>query len=178
MSTSGHRHSVGNTIAANESGQAAVEFAMVATLVLMLLLAIIDFGRALNYMQVMVGLTRQGSNLASRGTSLAQSAAAVVAGSAPLNLGNNGEVTVTSVANINNVNTITGQVSQGGISCTSKIGKGVGTRATVPSAAATMLQNGQTIFITELCYSYRPITPIGNLVKMVMPPTLYEAAYF
>jgi Flp pilus assembly protein TadG len=178
MTTSGHHHSVGDQVVANESGQAAVEFAMVATLVLMLLLAIIDFGRALNYLQVMVGLTRQGSNLASRGTSLAQSAAAVVAGSAPLNLSNNGEVTVTSVAKINNVNTITGQASQGGISCTSKIGQGVGNRATVPSAAATMLQNGQTIFVTELCYSYRPITPIGNLVKMVMPPTLYEAAYF
>jgi hypothetical protein len=64
--------------------QAAVEFAVVVTLMLVLLLAIIDFGRALNYMQVMVGLTRQGSNLASRGTSLAGSAAAVVAGSAPL----------------------------------------------------------------------------------------------
>jgi Flp pilus assembly protein TadG len=178
MAASKHIYSAGRKIVAHESGQAAVEFALVAALMLVLLLAIIDFGRALNYMQVMVGLTRQGSNLASRGTSLAQSAAAVVAGSAPLNLGNNGEVTVTSVANINNVNTITGQASQGGISCTSRIGQGVGNRAAIPSAAATMLQNGQTIFITEVCYSYQPITPIGNFVKTVMPSTLYEAAYF
>ena len=176
--TPSRHYSVGNRIVADESGQAAVEFAMVVTLALVILFAIIDFGRALNYMQVMVGLTRQGSNLASRGTSLAKSAAAVVGGSSPLNLGSNGEVIVTSVATLNRVNVITGQASQGGIPCTSKIGQGVGKPATVPPATATMLQNGQTIFITEVCYSYKPITPLGNFVKMIMPSRLYEAAYF
>jgi Flp pilus assembly protein TadG len=173
-----HHDSFGTKFVENESGQAAYEFTAIATLLLLLVFALVDFSRALNYMEVMVGLTRQGSNLASRGTSLSDSAAAVVTGDAPLNLTLNGEVIVTSVTNSSGVNTITGQVSLGGISRTSKIGRGVGNRATVPPAAAGLLQPGQTIYVTEVFYSYQPVTPIGNFVKIVMPSTLYEAAYF
>ena len=53
--------------AANRSGQAIVEFAMTVTVLLILLCASIDFGRAFSDMQAMSELTRQGSNLASRG---------------------------------------------------------------------------------------------------------------
>lgn len=159
-------------------GQAAVEFAIIATVLLVLLLALVDFSRALYSLQVMVGLTRQGSNLASRGDSLTEAAASVVSGDSPLNLTNNGEVIVTSVTNTAGVNEITGQASQGGTTNISKIGTTVGARATIPTSATTMLQPGQTIYITEVFYTYTPITPIGNFVRMVMPSTLYEAAYF
>lgn len=178
MAASWHRDSAGTKIKAYESGQAALEFAIIATLLLVLVFALVDFGRALNYMQVMIGLSRQGSNLASRGDTLSQSAAAVIAGDTPLDLARNGEVIVTAVTNTGRVNIVTGQVSQGGISRTSRIGQGVGTEAKVPAAAATMLQSGQTIYVTEVFYTYQPITPIGNLVKIIMPSTLYEAAYF
>jgi Flp pilus assembly protein TadG len=160
------------------SGQAALEFALLAPLMLVLLLMVIDFSRAIHDMQVMAGLSRQGSNLASRGTNLSNSAAAVISGDAPLNLGTNGEVIVTSVANINSTYTITGQASQGGTSNTSKVGTGVGSQATIPSSAAGMLQPGQTIFITEIFYTYTPITPLANLLSIVMPSNLYEVAYF
>ena len=173
------RHdSVDTKVIANRSGQAALEFAIVATLILLLMFALVDFGRALNCKQVMIGLTRQGSNLASRGNTLSDSAAAVVAGDAPLDLSRNGEVIVTSVININKIYVITGQASRGGILQSSKIGPGVGNVATVPPAAANMLQTGQTIYVTEIFYSYQPITPIGNFMKIAIPSTLYEAAYF
>jgi Flp pilus assembly protein TadG len=159
-------------------GQATLEFAVAATVLLVLLLAVVDFSRAIYDLQVMVGLTRQGSNLASRGDTLPQAASAVVAGDAPLNLGNNGEVIVTSVMNVGGVDQITGQASQGGTTNVSKIGSVIGGKATVPAAAATMLQPGQTIYITEVFFTYKPITPIGNFVNMVLPSTLYEAAYF
>jgi Flp pilus assembly protein TadG len=160
------------------SGQSAMEFALITPLMLILVLTIIDFGRAIHFMQVMANLSRQGSNLASRGTTLPASAAAVVSGDAPLNLSNNGEVIITSVANINSSYIITGQASQGGIPNTSKVGTGVGSRATIPSSAAAMLAPGQTIFVTEIFYSFTPITPIANLLRLVMPSSLYEAAYF
>lgn len=178
MATSRNHDSVGAKITARESGQAAVEFAIVATLMLLLLCLVVDFGRALTYMQVMDDLTRQGSNLASRGDSLAQAAAAVIAGDSPLNLSANGQVIVTSVIDNSGTYTITGQVSQGSVPCTSKIGTVVGGKATVPSVADNMFESGQTVYITEVCYSYQPITPIGKLITIVMPSTLYEAAYF
>ena len=37
---------------------------------------------------------------------------------------------------------------------------------------------GQTIYVTEVFYSYQPVTPIGNMLNVVLPSTLYEAAYF
>ena len=171
-------HSVGTRIKADQSGQAMLEFAIIASLVITLVFAIVDFGRAFNSLQVMIGLTRQGSNLASRGDTLTVSAAAVVSGDAPLDLKTNGEVIVTSVTNNSKNNVITGQVSQGGISQVSKVGTGVGAIATVPTPVVAMLQPGKTIYITEVFYTYHPITPIGGLLNAVMPSMLYEAAYF
>ena len=161
-----------------ESGQAMLEFAIIASLILTLVFAIVDFGRAFNQLQVMIGLTRQGSNLASRGTPLLDSAQAVISAQAPLDLNASGEVIVTAVTKNSQGNVITGQVTQGGVSRASKIGQGVGTVATLPSSAAAMLQQGQTIYITEVYYTYHAITPVAQLVRIVMPTTLYQVAYF
>jgi Flp pilus assembly protein TadG len=178
MATSQHHQSIGKRNRAHESGQAMLEFAIIASLIITLVFALIDFGRAFNSLQVMIGLSRQGSNLASRGDTLTASAAAVVSGDAPLDLTANGEVIVTSVTNNSGSNLITGQTSQGGISQTSKVGTGVGAVATVPASVVAMLQPGKTVYITEVFYSFQPITPIGSLLGVVMPSTLYEAAYF
>jgi Flp pilus assembly protein TadG len=177
MKLSRHPGSAGKKTTATESGQAAMEFALIASLMLLLVCALIDFSRAIHFVQIMAGLSRQGSNLASRGTTLSDSAAAVFADD-PLNLNTKGEVIITSVTNINKIYTITDQFSEGGISQNSKVGKGVGNTASVPSSAAAMLQPGQTIYITEIFYAYQAITPIKNLLKVVMPSTLYQVAYF
>jgi Flp pilus assembly protein TadG len=166
----------------NRSGQATVELAFAVALLLLLICASIDFGRALNDVQIMADLTRQGSNLASRGTSLTEAAAAVISGESGLDLANHGSVIVTSVTNNNNVFTISGQATSGALSESSKIGTGVGTNVTksLPAAAENSLQNGQTIFITEIYYSFTALTPVGALTNSVidMPSTLYDSAYF
>ena len=53
------------------SGQAILEISLMVPLLCLILFGIIDYGRALNSEQIMVDLTRQGSNMASRGTTLA-----------------------------------------------------------------------------------------------------------
>ena len=173
-----HPGSVGRKISAAESGQAAVEFALIAGLMLVLVCALIDFSRAIHDLQVMAGLSRQGSNLASRGTTLSDSAAAVIAGESPLNLSGNGEVIITSVTNINRSIQLPARRRREVFRIIAGSGRGVGNTATVPSTSAAMLQPGQTIYITEIFYSYQPITPIQNLLNLAMPSTLYEAAYF
>lgn len=178
MSSSKRYRSVSSKIVEDQSGQAMLEFAIIASLVIILVFAIIDFGRAFNQMQEIVDLTRQGSNLASRGTSLTDSATAVVAGDAPLNLNTSGEVILTSVTNNASGNLITGQVAQGALNVASRVGTGVGATASLPAVAVAMLQPGQTIYITEVFYSYQPITPISALLNIVMPSTLYQVAYF
>jgi Flp pilus assembly protein TadG len=157
---------------------------MIATLLLILLCASIDFGRALNYVQGLIELTRQGSMLASRGATLTEAATAVMAGQSSLDMTNNGKVIITAVTNNKNAMTITAQTTQGsgGVSCTSGctsvVGSGVGSAATIPAAAAATIQSGQTLYVTEVYYSFAPITPIGQLAPIVMPSKLYESAYF
>lgn len=163
---------------ADEGGQALVEFAVIGFLLLLLVFGLIDLSRAIYDQQVMKGLTRQGSNLASRGTDLATSANSVITGAAPLDLNGSGRVIITSVANVNGFYKITGQVSSGGIQANSKIGQGVGNPATVPPAAAPILKLNQTIYVTEVFYTYQPLTPIGKLASIKLPSTLYDVAYF
>jgi Flp pilus assembly protein TadG len=177
MSSAKHHRSRSRKLSSDQAGQAMLEFAIILSLVVVMVFAIIDFGRAFNEMQELVGLTRQGSNLASRGTSLTDSATAVITGDAPLDLNSSGEVILTSVTNNSSGNIITGQVTQGALSLASHIGA-VGGTATLPAAAVAMLQPGQTIYITEVFYNYQAITPLSALINIVMPSTFYQVAYF
>jgi Flp pilus assembly protein TadG len=181
---------------ANESGQSAVEVAFAAPLLLLLVCGAIDFGRALNTMQVMSELSRQGSNLALRLApatgcdNLCQAVADVKAAASGLNLAN-GEIIVTSlqetltgtetIGPTGGPYTIVEQVSSsGGLTVASKLGHGAGTKVTTLPSTAPGLQNGQYLYVTEIYYTFTPITPIetltGNLVSL--PSQLYDIAYF
>jgi Flp pilus assembly protein TadG len=157
-----------------------LEFTACFLVLLTMVFGLIDVSRILHDKQVMSGLTRQGSNLASRGTSLQQTVSALVTQGSSLDLGTQGRVIVTSVAEGSNGSPeITAQVeSTGGIAVTSSVGNGVGKPANVPAAANPVLQKGQTIYVTEVYYSFQAVTPIGGILKLALPSTLYEAAYF
>jgi len=69
-----------------------------------------------------------------------------------------------------------GQVSQGGIGATSRIGSVIGGNATVPAAVVPQLN--QTIYVTEVFYRFQTITPIGNFLTPLLPSRLYDVAYY
>jgi Flp pilus assembly protein TadG len=164
-------------IRADDCGQAVVEFAISATLMLILVFGLIDFSRAIYIEQVITNLAGEGSSMASRGTNLPDAATAVVAASAPLNMSVSGQVIVSSVFNNNNKIQLTGQVSQGGLGATSLIGSVLGGKASLPSGVVPQLN--QTVYVTGVFYKYKAITPIGNLLpKMVLPSQLYDVAYY
>ena len=160
-----------------DSGQALVEFALSATIMLTLVFGLVDFSRAIYIAQVIANLTGEGSSMASRGTTLSDTASAVVAASGPLNLNVSGRVIVSSVFNTGSKIQLTGQVSQGGLSASSRVGSAIGGTAILPSTVVP--QANQTVYVTEVFYKYKPITPIGNLLTgTVLPSQLYDVAYY
>jgi Flp pilus assembly protein TadG len=164
----------------SQSGQAFIEFTFVALMMFIMLFGLIDFSRFLYEREVMVNLSREGSNLASRGTSITGTVSAVVLASNPLNLTNTGAgVIVTAVTNYGSGFQISEQLATGGItSASSKIGNGAGTAATLPANVINLPPANQTLYITEVFCTYHPVTPIGKLLQVTLPPTNYDAAYF
>ena len=176
-------------LAAEDSGQALVELAISVLLLLILVFGVIDFSRAIYYVQVIKNLTAEGSSMSSRGTSLSDTAQTVITDAGTnLSLNTKGCIITTSVLNNGNASNnlvVTGQASQGncaGIS--SKIGcfpppNSCG-KASLPAEAAAALQANQSLFITEIYYSYAAVTPIGGLLKnsSILPTQLYDAAYY
>lgn len=173
----------------DERGNALVEMAICMPVFLILIFALIDFSQRILDQQMMSAITRQGSDLASRsqivnGTTadplgLQTIVSALVTQGNALNIGTNGRIILTAVSDVNGApQIIDQQESATGISVTSSIGSGNGNPATMPSAASTALSTGHTLFVTEVFYSYSPMTPIGKFMKASPAGTLYEAAYF
>ncbi len=160
----------------SDGGQALVEFALSASLLLTLLFGLIDFSRVIYFEEVMTNVTGEGASMASRGTSLSDTAAAVITAASELNLSSNGQVIVSAVINNNNKIQLTGQVSQGGIGAASQIGRVIGGNANLPSAASP--QANQTVYVTEVFCKFEPITPIGNFLTPLLPSQLYDVAYY
>lgn len=184
--------------AAGERGQAVLELLPVIVLLLMMTFAVIDFGRAIWQLEVITGLTREGSNIASRSTSstpLVDAANAVSSDGAVLNLSGTcgsvapkcGLIIVSSVKNMgpaaNPPFVITDQTSIGKYGGSSKIGtytKGATNPATMPTGTpgVPIPPVGATVYVTEIYTTYSPITPLGAFAKYTMMSKLYDAAYF
>ena len=174
---------------ANGSGQAAAELAVVMLLIVPLLCAAIDFGRAFYQLQVLSELSRQGSSLAMRGEgttscdTMCTAIADLVAGSSGLNLASNGKVimsALTATASQTNGAPSGGpykiseqETSSGSFSATSRLGT---SGQTVSIAGAPLIQVGQTMYVTEIFYGFTPATPLGKSVGI--PTKLYDIAYF
>jgi len=176
------------TLQRDNSGQALLEVAFILPLLAVLVFGIVDYSRALHQAQVISNLSGEGSSMASRGTGLGDTVTAMM-GDADLDMSGNGCVIVTQVTTGAQAGSfvVTGQsrsnpCSAGG----SRIGcappaQGCG-QATIPPAVQTVLQTAPnyTIYVTEVFYSYSPITPVGSFLhnNQFLPSQLYSAAYY
>jgi Flp pilus assembly protein TadG len=164
----------------DERGGALIELALCLPILCILVFGVIECSQIIFDNQVMSGLSRQGSDLASRGATLATTVSSLVTQGGSLNIGTQGRIIVTEVANDTNGNPrIVDQAeSSTGISAVSAIGSGIGNPASMPSSASTVLNAGQTLYVTEVFYSYSPLTPLGGFLHTSFAFTLYEVAYF
>jgi len=164
------------------SGQALVELVFVALMMMVLVFGLIDFSRAIYDRQILINLSREGSNLASRGTGsttdqiISNAITAIVSSANPLTITGNGRVIISVVVYSNGEFFVTNQQSQGGISATSKVLNGTGPGAVMPNTNPPL--TNQTVYVTEVYYNFVPVTPVGGLVNLTLPTQLYDVAYF
>jgi len=174
-----------------ESGEALIELAFIATTLVVFILGVVDFGRAIYDVEVMKNLAGEGSSMASRSNPsfLSTTVQTLVndAGS-DLKLSSNGCVIMTMVTNDSGTLTITAQAQQCGITASSKIGclQGVNgcqsSTPTLPAYASTALgdePNGSSMAVTEIYYNFSTITPITAILgSNSIPSQFYSVAYY
>ena len=186
----------GQRLGRDRSGQALIEFVLPSVFLILLLFGLIDFAIAIYYRQVMINVSREGSNIAARiGASTPAAACStalvtVVSSASPLMITNTdvtsrgrGRVIISAVVNNGGVYSVIAQVSQGGLSAAqapSKLREGVGTLALskLPQTSPQVPAGHSTMYVTEVYYRFKTASPLGGLVGYVMTNQLYDAAYF
>lgn len=164
----------------SRSGQALVEFAISFVMLLTLLFGLIDFGRAIYTRQIMVNLSREAANLASRGTSLSNTFDAVRTSALPLDIDTKGYVILSVIfRDTNSVAVVTNQLAGGGLQTGSRVAAGgVGTTPVLPATNPALPLPKQMLYVAEIYYGFAPVTPVGRLLNLALPSKLYDVAYF
>lgn len=188
----------------SSSGQSLVEFAMLLPFVLVIALGVVEVGWALLDSLVVTSLSREGSNLISRDTSLQDAGTALTSmSSLPVNFASGS----TAIFSVIRMGATTGTANYNALvlyqrmqfgtfagSATSQLTSAGGTFGGAPNYSAnnpdsdTTLQvtglpanliiaPGGTIYVTEIFTTHTWITPLNNFGIMV-PQTLYSIAYF
>ncbi len=184
------------------NGQSIIEFAVALPLLLMMSLGVVEVAYALWDQHVVTKLAREGSNLISRDTSLADAALALrTMSSQPVDFDNDSTVifsvlrrgATTGTANFNQV-ILYQRYQYGAIPATSHLQTGGGSYGGPPDYQAagadsnTSLQVtnipadlvstlGGMIYVTEIFTRHPLITPFDRL-GVPMPTELYSIAYF
>lgn len=189
---------------ADARGQSVIEFALVMPFILVILLGVIELGYALQDQHLVTKLTREGSNLISRDSTLQDAATAVrTMGSRPVNFDDGSSTLIFSV--VKKVAT-TGSANfdrmvlyqryvygtyPGASRVTTRGGGGFGgppdyiaansdsnTNLQVMNLPANLVTvRGGMIYITEIYTRHALITPFDRFGGNV-PRTLYSIAYF
>jgi Flp pilus assembly protein TadG len=180
----------------DHSGQALIEFVLPSIFLILLLFGLIDFAIAIFYRQVMINVSREGSNIAARiGASTPAAACTtalvtVVSSASPLMITNTdsaakgmGRVIVSAVTQNGAQYKVIAQASEGGLTAVqapSKLREGLGPLplSKLPQTNPQVPAGHSTMFVTEVYYRFKPASPLGGLVGYVMTNQLYDAAYF
>jgi hypothetical protein len=186
----------------SSSGQSVVEFALILPLLVLIVLGVAELGYALLDEHVVTRLSREGSNLISRDTSLQDAGAAVTAmSSSPVDF-TNGSTLIFSVVKSGATTGTTNygklalyqRYQFGAFAGTSQVlTVGTGTFGGAPdylaansdgdanlqvtSLPASLVPIGGMIYITEIFTRHNRITPLDHFGVLV-PQTLYSIAYF
>ena len=152
-----------------------VELAIVAPVLLILLLGVVEFGRIFEVTHAITGISREGANIAARGTDLDEVLDVVLDNGSSIRLRDRGGAVVTRVVVTNGTPRVVAQRSEGGYLQGSRYG-----RVNEPATGLddVPLADGQVLHAVEIFYDYDPVTPFAGMADVVLPDRLYERALF
>jgi TadE-like protein len=175
-SSSGPSHR-GRLTPANERGAALVEFALALPILLVVVMALVDFGHLIQSRLILTNVSREGGSIASREDPLGAGLGdMLLASGRPLDLsGLDGKIFITRITAGPNVNapdpTIADQIERGGLVITSGIADALphlGLTRSLYNHLVFDATNGTadiaSVTVVETYYLYRPITPLPGLV--------------
>ena len=158
-----------------EKGQALVEAAIVLPLLLLILLGLIESGNGLAIKHKMAVLSREGANIASRGSSLQETLDVVMNGGDEIQLSGNGGAIISRIVVTAGTPVVMNQLAYSGFEGRSRLG--------LPDSTAVALETvplteGQILYAVEILFEYKPLTPVGSIVPKVFADEVYERAIF
>lgn len=152
-----------------------MEFALIAPLLIVILFSIVEIGSAFAVAHSLSTVSREGANIAARGTALDTVLQVVLLNGSDVGLQANGGTIVSKVTLQSGDPVITEQVASSGYAGMSELGA-VGATATELNGLG--LADGATHYVVEVFYIYNSITPLSNFVSGVIPNPMYERAIF
>jgi hypothetical protein len=191
------------TLGRDGQGQTLLEFALVIPLLMVIVLGVVEFGYALLDKQMVTKVTREGSNLISRDTSLQDAATAMRnMATPPIDFNSSSKIIFSVIKRGGTVGTpnydkliLYQRYETGAISGTSKIQTLGGASFGPPpdyqapnsdsnvSLQITNAPNGLVtvpgglVYVTEVFSNHKLLTPLHNF-GITLPQTLYSIAYF
>jgi len=154
----------------SDSGQGIVEFALALPVILVILLGMVELSNAYDRTHGLAGLSREGANIAARGTALSEVLTTVMADGETLKLPANGGAIVSRL-----VVTVMAQIATDGYEQKSQLADNDVAAEWIAMAG---FAEGSTHYSVEVFLTYEPITPLAALYKAVAPSVLYERAVF
>jgi len=161
--------------AACTAGQALVEAALILPLLLILVLALIESGNGLSIKHKMAVLTREGANIASRGSSLQETLDVVMNGGAEIDLSAKGGAIISRIVVTGGTPVVANQLASSGFEERSRLGLPDSTSVALESIP---LAEGQVLYAVEIIFDYEAMTPLAGLFARAVTDEVYERAIF
>lgn len=158
-----------------ERGQDLIEFTMTIPILLIVVFGLLEVGMLLDVGHSMSGLSREGANIAARGTALDSVVQITVSNGGTIGLGARGGAIATRLRIQAGFPVVESQVASTGFVGLSRLGL---PGDSVGALATTGLLEGRSYYAVELFLAYEPFTPLSRMVSSVVPDTLYDRSIF
>jgi hypothetical protein len=152
-----------------------VEAALMTPIILLLLLGLIESGNGLAIKHKMAVLSREGANIAARGTTLEETLNVVMAGGHEIQLAEHGGVIVSRIVVTDGEPVVDAQLTVAGFEEESRLGS---TNETADLLTGLALVEGQVLHAVEIIFDYEPMTPLAGLFPSALTDKIYERAFF